>query len=282
MNLSDDDLNCVLKTWTAARAPASLDKRLRRAYRDRARSRTAAALMEASPLVWDAAEGQRKRNPGAWVHWVAGFVPIAGKFAGFVAGAVILLAVIARAFPQSLANIAPPGSITIDSEFRDYKNDGSSSVSEYRTSSISSIDGETILSSSFPGDPFRTAAAEVLNPVKAILIPILERIGRKRDTSALAFAVAARIRNGCAPTNMWGRPMTVIGEEPVLNYTTLVSQFTPEGGNVRFTEWFAPGLDCISLRSTTDKTFPDGTFQLFSERRVLKVTSRTSLKESNR
>jgi hypothetical protein len=62
---------------------------------------------------------------------------------------------------------------------------------------------------------------------------------------------------------MRGMPeqMTVIGKETILNYTTTVSQFTPEDRDVRFTEWFAPALDCVSLRSTTEKAQPGGAFR---------------------
>ncbi len=259
MNPSDDDLNGLLMAWTAPRSPASLERRVRRAYRDRTRSRP---------------------------RWIGGFVPAVGKFAGFVAAAVVLLAVITRAFPQSLGVIAPPGAITIDSEFIRYKDDGSSTVSEYRTSSISSIEGETVLSRSFPGDPLRTAAGELFNPVKSILGALMQRMGRTRNTRGtreLATAVAARIRNGCAPTNHWAAPMTVIGKETILNYTTTVSQY--QFKDERFTEWFAPGLDCVSLRSTTEKALADGAFRLASERRAVKVTRNprtTAAKEPNR
>jgi hypothetical protein len=254
MNPSDDDLNRLLRTWTVPRSPDSLEPRVRRAYRDRARLRTMPGLV------------------GVWAHWIAGIVPIAGKFTAVIASVVVLLAVITRAFPQSMGVIASPSAITLDSEFLKYEDDGSYTVTEYRTSSFSSIGGYTVLSSSFPGDPLRTAAGELLNPVKAILIPMMERMGRQRDMRALSRALAARIRNGCTPTNMWGRPMTVIGEETVLNYTTTVLQFRPEGRDVRFTEWFAPGLDCLSLKSTTETALADGAFRLASERRVLKMT----------
>ncbi len=79
--------------------------------------------------------------------------------------------------------------------------------------------------------------------------------------------------------------MSVIGEETLLNYTTTVSRLSPEGWDFRFTEWFAPGLGCVSLRSTTEKTLADGSFRLATERRVLKVTtnsSATAAQEPNR
>jgi hypothetical protein len=228
-------------------------------------------------------------------------VPIGGKVAAVIAGAVVLLAVITRAFPQSLGFIAPPAAITLDSEFLDYKADGSYAVSEYRTSSWQTGQirgnvlegGETVLSRSFPGDPLRTVAEGVLDPVRAILrsiaqhavSPLFYRRSRAEHLRAAATFLADRIRNGCAPTNMWARPMTVVGQEIVLNYTTTVSRLSPEDWGVRFTEWFAPGLDCVSLRSTTEKALADGTFQLVSERRVVRVTrdsGKTAAQEPNR
>jgi hypothetical protein len=103
---------------------------------------------------------------------------------------------------------------------------------------------------------------------------------------ALAIGAAARIRNGCAPTNMWGRQMTVIGVETVLSYAATVSPLT-EGGNVRFTEWFAPGLDCVSVRSTTETALVDGVFRPASERRVgndprFRVTFRSVIQRFDR
>jgi hypothetical protein len=177
MNPSDDDLDCLLKAWTVPQSPDSLEGRVRCAYRDRARARTTTGLVEASPALRAGAPGgQRKRGPGMWVRWIAGFVPIAGKFAGVIAGAIVLLAMITRALPQSLRLIAGTHAITIDSEYLDYNDDGSSTVSEYRTSYLSSTGIETARSSSFPGDPLRTALEGVLNPTRAILDPIARAI----------------------------------------------------------------------------------------------------------
>jgi hypothetical protein len=206
-----------------------------------------------------------------------------GKFVGVMAGVIVLVAVITRAFPQSLYLVVPPDAITLDSEFLDCEGDGSYTVREYRTSSFRRVEGdilvgrETVLSSSFPGDPLRTAAGELLDPLLAILDPIAHRViepffyrlQRAKYLRAPAMTAGDYIRNGCKPTDMGGTPMTVIGEESVLNYTTTVSR--SEGGGLRFTQWFAPELDCHSLRSTTEKVLADGTFRLVGEWRVLKV-----------
>jgi hypothetical protein len=282
MNPSDDDLNCLLKAWTVPPCPESLDGRMRRAYGAVVGSRTMAPSVEAAR--------QRKWSPGVWTRSILHFVPTAGKVAGFIAGAVVLLAVITQAFPQSLNLVVPTGAITLDSEFLDYKEDGSYTVREHRSSFFkrTTMEGdliggrETALSRSFPGDPLRTATVELFNPMKVILDPVMHRMidplffkpHRTEYLKALEMALAARVLNGCAPSPHWSTPMTVIGKVTVLNYATTVSQY--EFKNERFTEWFAPGLDCFSLRSTTEKALPDGTFQLATERRVLKVTKNSS------
>jgi hypothetical protein len=268
MTPSEDDLDSLLKAWSVPQSPDAMERRLRRAYRERTRSRTMPGPVDNSA-----------------VRWIAGFAPVAGKFAGAIAGMVILLAVITRAFPQSLGLIASPAAITTDSEFLVYQDDGSYTVSEYRTSSILG-ERAIILSSYFPGDPLRTVAGDVLNPMHAILDPILQRAmspmfyrpGREEHIRAIQ---RARNRNGCKPSNMWGWPMTVTGEEEILNYTTTIFQFTPDGRNLRFTEWFAPGLDCVSLRSTTEKKLTDGIFRPASEMRVVKVTTNSSRAAAN-
>jgi hypothetical protein len=45
-----------------------------------------------------------------------------------------------------------------------------------------------------------------------------------------------------------------------------------EGKPVRLTEWSAPDLGCVTLKSTTEKTFQDGSLRVAFERRALKVT----------
>src|SRR5450631_2431770 len=112
MTPTDDDLNCLLKTWTVPASPGSLEGRVRRAYRDR-----------------------RERVPRAWARWIVGFMPAAGLCAGVAVGAVVFLLVIAEAFPQSLTAISGVTfPFTVDSEDIEYKVDGSSAIREYSTS----------------------------------------------------------------------------------------------------------------------------------------------------
>src|SRR5665213_2454140 len=147
MILSDEDLDGLLKAWTVPSSPNSLESQLRRAYRDRTGSRSRRWLRNA---------------PGLGIRWVSGLSPAAGMFAGVVAGALILLLVVAEAFPQSLARLSGRTSpITVDYEEIEYKADGSSAVRELFTSP----GGGLILSSEFPGDPLRTAQQRILDPL---------------------------------------------------------------------------------------------------------------------
>lgn len=114
----------------------------------------------------------------------------------------------------------------------------------------------------------------ILDPIARLIDPLFNKPGRAEYLKALARTEGARIRNDCAPTNWWGRPMTVISKDTLLNYATTVSQY--EFKDERFTQWLAPGLDCFSLRSTTEKALADGAFRLVSERRVIKVATNSS------
>jgi hypothetical protein len=221
------------------------------------------------------------------VHWIVGFLPTAAKFAGVVAAAVVLLAVITRAFPQSLYFASPPGAFTVDFESLEYKDDGSPTVIEYKTASFervafrdNKLEGRSIvLSRSFPDDPLRTAAEGVLTPTRAIvdsiahgvIDPLFYKPRRPEYLKMLVSRELTRIQNGCTPSSMWGHPMKLIREETIVGYKTTVWQFKPEDRNVRFTDWFAPQLDCASLKFTTEEALANGTFRVVSEQRALKV-----------
>jgi hypothetical protein len=73
---------------------------------------------------------------------------------------------------------------------------------------------------------------------------------------------------------MPGPPCTAVGDETVLNYATKGIQkvWMEEGKPVRLTEWSAPDLRCVTLKSITEKTVEDGRLQLAFEWRALKVT----------
>ncbi len=242
---SDEDLNYLLKAWTAPPSPDSLERRLRRAYRDRT--------------------GSRSRG------WF-GNASAAGMFAGITAGAVMFLLVIAQAFPQSLAGLSgTASSFTVDYEEIEYKADGSSTILEYFTEAPH---GGGVLSSEFPGDPVRTAYVRILDPLNLILARIAKPLVDRQEARLNArFPLRAKHIAEQQRTCMPGDPWTVVGNETILNYATTGIQkiWMEEGKPVRLTEWPAPDLHCVTLKSTTEKTF-DGSFQLAYERRALKVT----------
>jgi hypothetical protein len=254
---TDEDLDGLLKAWMAPRSSDSLETRVRRAYGNRIRPRT--------------------KTP-----WIARLLPIAGKFVGATAAALVLLAVITRAFPQSLNLVVHPGAIVLDSEALEYKDDGSYTVTEYRISSFHppTVDGEfldggeTILSSYFPGDPLKTFAHNLLDPMIAIagtyahrlFDPLFYKPHRAEHLKAIQERVSEDVRNGCTPNP----PTTVIGKETILNYPTTVVRTEREKD--RSTAWAAPELACWPLRTTVEKPHADGTFHLVFERRVVKVT----------
>jgi hypothetical protein len=258
MNPSDDDLNCLLRAWTIPESPGSLERRLRRAYRDRTRSRSERWLQKA---------------PGFWTRWVGGLAPpVAGMCAGIAAGAVMFLLVIAEAFPQSLAGLSGTTfPFTVDSEEIEYKADGSSIIRELFTSA-----GGLVLSSEFPGDPVRTARQRILDPLNLILYRISEPFVDRQQARLnaqyplRAKHIAEQQRTCGAP----GAPWTVVGSETILNYATTGVQkvWMEEGKPVRLTQWSAPDLHCSPLKSTTEKTFDDGRLRLAFELRALRVT----------
>jgi len=261
---SDEDLNCLLKAWTVSPSPGSLEGRLRKAYRDRTGTRSRRWFQNA---------------PGVWTRWVSGLAPAAGMFAGITAGAVMLLLVMAEAFPQSLAGLSGTASqVTVDYEEIEYKADGSSAIRELFTSA----GGGLVLSREFPGDPLKTAEQRILNPLNLILYWMATPVRERQVARALARINALEAKNPDLAkriaererTCMPGSPWTTAGDETVLNYATRGIQkvWMEEGKPVRLTEWSAPDLHCVALKSTTEKMFEDGRLRLAFERRALKVT----------
>jgi hypothetical protein len=269
MKPSEDDLNSLFKAWTVPPFPDSLEGRLRRAYRDRTGSRS---------RRWF------RTVPGVCTRWVSGLAPATGMFAGITAGAVVFVLVIAEAFPQSFAGLSGTRSpFTVEYEEIVYKADGSFAIRELFTSA----GGGLVLSSEFPGDPMRTVEHRILDPLNLILYWIATPVRERQVARAEARIDALRAKNPvlmakrmaewertCIP----GSPWTAAGDETILNYATegIQKVWMEEGKPVRLTEWSAPDLHCVTLKSTTEKTFEDGRMRLAFERRALKVTMNAS------
>jgi len=210
-------------------------------------------------------------------------------FAGITAGALIILLVVAEAFPQSLAGLSGTTfPFTVDYEEIEHKADGSS-IRELFT--WAPTGGGLILSSEFPGDPLRTAQQRILDPLNLVLYwiatPVRERaVARaearievlKAQNPVLFAKRMAETQRTCIP----GDPVPVLGRETILNYVTIEIQqeWIEEGKPVRFTHWSAPDLHCVALKSTTEKTF-HGEFRLAFERRALKVTMNAPATHAN-
>ncbi len=269
MTPSDEDINSLLKAWTVPPSPSSLEDRLRSAYRDRTRARS---------TRW-------------FRNWVSTLTPAAGMFAGITAGAVVFLLVVTQAFPQAFGQTLAALSgttypFTVDYEEIEYKADGSPAIRELFTMGrAQAADGGLVLSSEFPGDPLRTAQQRILDPLNLVLYwvetPVRERLlarsqaridALKARNPDLARRMAERERT-CG-SSLTGPPWTTVGTETILNYATTGNQkvWMEEGKPVRLTEWQAPDLQCVTLKSTTEKTFGDGRLRPAFERRALKVT----------
>ena len=183
-----------------------------------------------------------------------------GLIFGLAAGAAMFLLAVGIASPQSFGHSIP---FTVDTEVIDYQKDGSSHVYEYATRYI--VDGrEMTLSSSFPGDPLRTAHMNLIGTVGRLLYQISSPF---RDTSGTVAARAMRIKEGC----VLGGSIP-IGKETILNHETTIIQIDGSPEKVRFTQWMAPDLSCFTLKFREEKVLSDGTFRLTSEWHALKIT----------
>ncbi|HVY94488.1 MAG TPA: hypothetical protein VHA14_17120 [Bryobacteraceae bacterium] len=172
-----------------------------------------------------------------------------GLFAGVAAGAVMCLFGIVAAFPQALA---PSGvRFNLISEYLVYHDDGSFTVHEHRASTARNGQ-EIILDRDIPGDAFMSMHMHFF------------------DTIHHWFGMSdgpASIASDCSVPDV-----TVIGHETVLGYKTIVLRYPDEdGGKSRYTEWRSPDLDCIVMKSVTEKAAANGGFRIASERRPLTV-----------
>jgi hypothetical protein len=75
------------------------------------------------------------------------------------------------------------------------------------------------------------------------------------------------VNSGCRPSSQTGE---VIGEEVILNYSTVVSRI--DGWKSRTFLWMAPELSCFALRARVELDLPDRGWTLMREKTAIKVT----------
>lgn len=192
------------------------------------------------------------------------FTKISGKslLAVSILGAVGF-AVVTQAFPQTITALSPFVRMPFlaHTEFTEYADDGSTVIDRYFMTSYPHNGGEIVLSSTFPGRPFRTAVGRVLDAIGAAQQLISEHVDRRDEENA---AVADDVRNGCVNTSF-----PIVASETILNLATVASQETSH--DLRITMWRAADLGCFPLRITKEDRQPDGSFVLRVKRQTFKV-----------
>ena len=211
----------------------------------------------------------RKTAPRRWFTWPSWHVG-KGLFAGLAAGAAVFLVVIGQAFPQSLGRIAVgPIPFTVESEYIDYNPDGSQKVTEYATTFLR--DGhEWILEASYPGSALMTLHTQLISTIHLMFFSMLRPF---EDVGDLAKVNAEYIQRGCVWWGAKGAESRPVNHETVLGYRTTVTETLAEDGQQKslYTQWRAPDLGCIQLKTTYAVLAANGTYQLKDEKRALKV-----------
>lgn len=248
--MTDTELDEILDKWTAPAAPASLRAKVR-------------AECDVRP--------RRRMRPGLWA------------FASMAA--VLLLGV--QAWPQKLTLLSQAARIpyTVDSEFYNSAEDGSTAIQMYITS-YSREGREVFLSKSLPGDAWGTmmlAAQDfgtaLLRPIQELTLPLVaspEQIQKVRALARIADCGwgncaggwilgnrAELLRSGCelAP---------VAGHETILGYPTAALR-RELGPNRWITVWMAPALGCFPLKFMVEEREAEGAFRTIRGRRALKI-----------
>ena len=79
---------------------------------------------------------------------------------------------------------------------------------------------------------------------------------------------SALVNSGCRALPPRGG--TIVGEEVILNYATVVAQYDLRRS--RMIVWLAPELSCFALRARIERQQPDDSWIVESEKKALKVT----------
>jgi hypothetical protein len=235
-----------------------------------------------------AAIGAMRERPGR--------KPFMGWRLGVVASAVIIAVLLANSNMFSQRNRPP---YTVDSKI--IRSDGWGGPPWHITTgpesplitSYNQGGSEVILSWSSPDHPLeaalwkaRLAVSGAVDRMTSRFLSIAERLDPRniapRHEEDDAFAVVypgsvgyplvvgrrdSLLSSGCR-TSFGGTE--VLGQDVVLNYpTTVLRQMG--GGRSMITLWMAPELSCFALRITIHAKQPDGSWELVSEKRALKV-----------
>ncbi len=240
--MNDTELDDLLNQWAAP------------AVRPEWRQRVRAGLTQSRPGV-----------TRSWKARLSG-LPGRGVLVGLAAGAVASLLVVSVAFPQTMDywGSAPPFIVT--SEFTHCDPDAPCKVFSYMTSYIR--DGREFATSHvFPENPLLNMHHRLLDPFNSLMYGVTLLLEGDAKVDADRSTRAARIHNDCALPD---GSEQVIGHETVVGYkTTVIQQMTAPDS--RDTEWLAPDLECIPLKTNFEKVMPDGSFEMTNGRRALGV-----------
>ena len=236
--MTDTELDEMLDLWTAPQVQESWRGPLR------------AQLVSATPR-------SRLRQ------WRMPVRPFAA-FAGFAAGAVLCVALIAVAYPQVLPGGSSAQRIPFlaESRFLSYGRNGSPAI-DFITLSYQYKGSEVTLQETKPGDPlFLQLARNIRVGVQLLMIRFAPGLALPKGTSD------AFVRSGC------GSGLNVIGREVILGYSTTVIQtiVRDAGDPARVSWWFAPDLGCFPLKMRWESRQPDGSYQLHRARETVNVT----------
>ena len=170
-----------------------------------------------------------------------------GLVFGLAAGAAMCFFGMTAAFPQALG---PAPRFNLLSEILDHKEDGSSSIYEYRASTAHN-GAEIMLEQTYPDSWFLTLHAHFFGAVHRML--------------GISGHPPESMASDCSVPKM-----SVIGHETLLNYRTTVQRVVDEDGS-RYTEWRSPDLDCITMKYIAEKPVGNGQFRITVERRPMTV-----------
>jgi hypothetical protein len=247
--MNDSELDEVLDQWDAPGPRAELRESVRARF---------ATLNERPP-----------KKGRAWLAW---FAPSAtkGLLAGAAAGAVVFLAVIGQAFPQSFGLGSPSPALrsgyAVISNVVVYARDGSSRI-EANVISHNYKGTEIVIAESDPGNTVTGFIKSVHTGVHYLLLRYVPNLVLPESSERDAW-FSAYVQSGCVD-----KGEIQVGQETILDHATNVLQQTYPDGS-RWTAWRAPDLGCFALRWKSEEPIPGGGLRLVRQRDAEKVLGR--------